>query len=275
VAGLRDVREAVALVTGASSGIGEALARELARRGARVALIARRRERLEDLAEELARAGHAALAHACDVRDPASVADAARAVEARWGGVDLLVNNAGYGRHVLFADHDPDDVRDIMLTNYMGAVHWIGRVLPGMRARRRGWIVNVSSFAGKIGQADEVAYSASKFALTGLSQGLAQELRPLGVHVLCVHPTLVRTGMFTPEVLARMPASTRRSFIEADTFARHALAALAKGRTEAVIPRRMRGPILLHALFPEWMGRAVGRVKLDALRRAGMFTEDS
>lgn len=266
---LRDVRDRVALVTGASSGIGEAMARALAERGAKVALVARRRERLDAIARELATAGCAASAHVCDVAEAGSIAAALREVEERWGPVDLLINNAGYGRHVLFVDHDLADVERMMATNYLGTVRFIKQVLPGMRARRQGWIVNVASFAGKIGQADEVAYSASKFAVTGLSQGLAQELAPLGIHVLCVHPTLVRTEMFTPEVLARMPKTATRSFIEADEFARRALAALAKGRREAVIPSHMNAPIVLHALFPTWMSRMVGRVKLRALEKAG------
>lgn len=262
---LEDAAGKVALVTGASSGIGEALARELAYRGARVALVGRRKDRLDALAAELTRAGHRVSAHACDVRDAAAVAAAATAVEGELGAIDLLVNNAGYGRHVLFADHEPEDVFDMMLTNYMGTVYWTQRVLPAMRGRGSGWILNVGSFAGKIGQADEAAYSASKFAVTGLSQALAQELAPAGIHVMCVHPTLVRTEMFTPEVMARMPRGSAASFIEADEFAKRALAALAKGRTEAMIPARMRIPILLHALFPGWMGRMVGRVRLSAL----------
>ena len=181
----------------------------------------------------------------------------------------MLVNSAGYGRHILFVDHDPADIQEMMLTNYMGTVHWIKQVLPVMRSRRRGWIVNVSSFAGKIGQADEAAYSASKFAVTGLSQGLSQELAPLGIEVLCVHPTLVRTEMFTPEVMRRMPDGSP-NFIEPGEFARRTLRALARGRSEAVIPSHMKGPVVLNALFPQWMGRMVGRVKLAGLRKAGV-----
>ncbi len=269
MAELRDVRGKVALVTGASSGIGEALARALARQGAKVALVARRGERLESIARELTQSGHAAQACVCDVRSAASITQAAAAVRSAWGEIDLLVNSAGYARHILFADHDPEDIQEMMLTNYMGTVRWIKEVLPAMRSRRSGWIVNVSSFAGKIGQADEVAYSASKFAVTGLSEGLSQELAPLGIHVLCVYPTLVRTEMFTPEVLARMPDAAG-TFIEPDEFARHTLRALAKGRSQAVIPRHMKGPIILNTLFPQWMGRMVGRVKLGALARAGI-----
>ena len=90
-----------------------------------------------------------------------------------------------------------------------------------MRARGEGWIVNVSSVAGKLGQPDESAYSASKFAVTGLSEALAYELAPLGIHVMTVYPALVRTEMFTPDVLARMPERVKRTFIEpADAHAR-------------------------------------------------------
>jgi short-subunit dehydrogenase len=266
------IRGQVAVVTGASSGIGEALARALARRGARVALVARRREKLEGIARSLVEDGLEARAFACDVADAEQVARAAREVAESLGEVELLVNSAGYGRHVLFVDHDADDIEAMMATNYMGTVRWIKQVLPGMRSRGRGAIVNVSSFAGRIGQADEVAYSASKFAVTGLSEGLAQELAPLGIHVLCVYPTLVRTEMFTPEVMARMPSPAPR-FIEADDFAKRTLRALEQRRAEAVIPRTMRGPIILKALFPGWMGAMVGRVKLAALRKAGIRVE--
>jgi len=267
--GLTDVSGKIALVTGASSGIGAALARELARQGAKVALVARRKDRLESIASELTQAGHEARAYACDIRDPDMIASTAAEVRDAWGEVELLINSAGYARHILFVDHDPADIQEMMLTNYMGTVHWIKQVLPAMRERKQGWIVNVSSFAGKIGQADEVAYSASKFAVTGLSEGLSQELAPMGIHVLCVYPTLVRTEMFTPEIMARMPDAAG-TFIEADDFARRTLRALAKGRIEAVIPSQMKGPIILNTLFPQWMGRMVGRVKLAALKKAGV-----
>jgi len=147
-------------------------------------------------------------------------------------------------------------------------VHWIKQVLPGMKARHSGSIINLGSFAGKIGQADEVAYSASKFAITGLSQGLAQELAPQGIHVMCLHPTLVETEMFTPEVMVRMPKSSLGQFISSDEFVRQALDALARGETEVVIPRRMRGVIALYALFPQYMNKVIGRVKMAALRKS-------
>ncbi len=176
MARLTDYRDRVAIVTGASSGIGAQLARDLAARGMRTALLARRADRLEALAAEIGRAGGTAWAVTCDVAERGSVEAAVRAVLDRCGRVDLLVNSAGYGRHVLFKDHDVEDIERMMRTNYMGTVWAIKAVLPAMRLRGAGWIVNISSVAGKIGQPDEAAYSATKFAVAGLSEGLAIEL---------------------------------------------------------------------------------------------------
>src|SRR5262249_1716822 len=156
--------------------------------------------------------------------------DAALATVLRQlGHVDLLVNNAGYGRHVLFKDHDVEDIERMVRTNLLGVVYTIKAVLPAMRARRQGWIVNLSSVAGKLGQPDEAVYSATKFAVTGLSEGLSYELAPLGIHVMTVYPALVRTEMFTDGVLARMPERAKRTFLEPPAFTREVLRALARG----------------------------------------------
>jgi short-subunit dehydrogenase len=260
-------REQVAVVTGASSGIGEALARELARRGARVALVARRAARLERLAKEIEEAGGTASVHACDVSDPEAVARAAAEVRARWGPVDLLVNNAGTATHVLFQDQDLDDVAHMMRTNYLGAVAWTLQVLPAMRERGRGSIVNLSSFAGLVPQVDEAAYSASKAALTALSEVLGHELAREGIHVMAVHPVLVRTEMFTPEVMARMPKGAADTFIPPEAFVTELLAALERRERSVVIPRRYRWIPRLRALFPRLLGRALARNRLAAIAK--------
>lgn len=264
--GLTAYQGTVGIVTGASSGIGAQLARDLAARGMRVALLARRADRLTALADQIGKAGGEAWAVPCDVADRASVAAAVAAVLARHDRIDLLVNNAGYGRHVLFKDHDVADIERMIRTNLLGVVYTTKAVIPAMRARARGFIVNLSSVAGKLGQPDEAVYSATKFAVTGLSEGLAYEMAPLGIHVMVVYPALVRTEMFTPEVLARMPPRALRTFIEAPEFSRHVLRALERGQHEVTVPRYVGIAYAIRALFPAFHRRMTTRLRLPVLR---------
>ena len=265
MAGLTAYRDTVGIVTGASSGIGAQLARDLAARGMRVALLARRGDRLQALADAIGRAGGEALAVPCDVAERTQVESAVATVLARWGQVDLLVNNAGFGRHVLFKDHDVADIERMVRTNVLGVVYTTKAVLPAMRARRRGWIVNLSSVAGKLGQPDEAAYSGTKFAVAGLSEGLSYEFAPLGIHVMLVYPALVRTEMFTPEVLARMPPGSARSFLEPPEFSRRVLRALERGRYEVTVPRYIGIAYVIRQLLPSFYRRMTARLRLPVL----------
>jgi short-subunit dehydrogenase len=150
-------------------------------------------------------------------------------------------------------------------TNYLGSVYWIRSVLPSMQARRSGWIMNISSLAGLIPQPDEAAYSATKFALSALSQALTYELAPLGVHVLAVHPALVRTEMLTPQVMARLPRGSAGSIVEADAFVAETLRGLERGATSIVVPRRFGLVSFLCAVSPRLIGGAIARLKMAAL----------
>src|SRR5947207_9359531 len=265
MAGLTDYQGSAGIVTGASSGIGAQLARDLAARGMRVALLARRADRLAALADEIRRGGGEAIAVPSDVAERASIEGAVAGVLGRFGRVDLLVNDAGYGRHVLFKDHDAADIERMMRTNYLGMVWATKAVLPAMRARRRGWIVNISSVAGKLGQPDEAAYSASKFAVTGLSEGLSYELAPLGIHVMTVYPALVRTEMFTPEVMARMPRGAERTFLEPPEFSRRVLRALGRGRYEVTVPAYVNLAYLIRTILPGLHRRITAGLRLPVL----------
>ena len=258
-------RELVAVVTGASSGIGERIARDLAARGTRVALVARRADRLAALAREIERDGGHAFPVPCDVGERAGVAAAVRQVIDRHGSVDVLVNAAGYGAHVLFRDHPVDDIERMTRTNWLGTVYAVKAVLPSMRAQRRGWIVNVASVAGRLAQPDEAVYSATKFAVAGLSEALAYELEPLGIRVLAVYPGLVRTEMITPAVLARMPGRVATTAIEPADVSRAVLGALERGRREVTVPGWMAMAYAVRALFPGLHHRMTARVRLPAI----------
>ena len=262
------------MVTGASSGIGAALARALAGRGATVALVARRAERLHALARQIEAAGGRASVHPGDVADGAGVQRSAAEILHQHGRVDGLVNAAGFVHHGLVKDHPPAEAARLVEVNVLGTLHWTQALLPALRTQPtswtpgvqpKSWIVNVSSFAGLVPQPDEAVYSATKAAVTAFSAALGHEVAPLGVHVLAVHPVLVETEMFTPEVMARMPKGSEKRFISADALAAETLAALARRARSVVIPRRYRWVVRLRSLAPARFDRLVARTRLRAL----------
>ncbi|HSQ00352.1 MAG TPA: SDR family oxidoreductase [Candidatus Dormibacteraeota bacterium] len=258
-----------AVVTGASSGIGETLARRLATAGARVALVARRAERLEALAAQITAAGGQALVVPCDVADRGASEAAARLVLERFGSVELLVNNAGYGHHRRFLDWDVDDIERMMQVNYFGAVYWTKALLPQMVARERGWLVFVASVAGKLGVPEESAYAASKFAMVGLAEALSYEVEDAGVHVLTVCPGTIRTEFFDEEALRRMPPVSRRMMVDVEPMVEAIIDALAKGRRELTFPRFIATGYIVRALAPGIMRRNTRKQTLDALAKEG------
>ena len=169
------------LITGSSSGLGRDLARAVLDAGHNAVVTARNADAVRDLTEAYP---DRALAVALDVTDPAQVAAAVRRGEERFGGIDVLVNNAGYGYRAAVEEGDEADVATLFATNVFGPVALIKAVLPGMRARRRGAIVNISSIGARICPPGSGYYAASKAALEGLSGSLRKELAPLGITVV-------------------------------------------------------------------------------------------
>jgi NAD(P)-dependent dehydrogenase (short-subunit alcohol dehydrogenase family) len=180
------------LITGASSGLGHALASAVLQHGHRAVLTARNTDSIETLASGYPAA---ALVQALDVTKPAQIADVVRKAEAHFGSIDILVNNAGVGYLAAVEEGDDDSIRWQFETNFFGAVAVIRAVLPIMRKRERGTIVNISSMAGFVSNAGMGYYAASKFALEGLTEALWQEVEPLGLNVLLVEPGGFRTGI--------------------------------------------------------------------------------
>ena len=186
----------VALVTGSSRGIGRAVARRLARDGYAVCInYLTRHDKAEELVAELTGAGCAAMAVQADVADRAAVNDMVRRVEETFGGVTLLVNNAGIAGQALFQDVTDEMWERYFAVNLNGARHTIQAVLPHMLHEKAGCIINTSSIWGQHGASCEVTYSCTKHALIGLTRSLAMELAPSHIRVNCVAPGVIDTDM--------------------------------------------------------------------------------
>jgi NAD(P)-dependent dehydrogenase (short-subunit alcohol dehydrogenase family) len=177
-------------ITGCSTGLGRALAQAVLERGENAAITARDARGLEDLAKAYP---GTALALTLDVTDHEQVAAAVRHAEDAFGGIDVLVNNAGYGYRAAVEEGDPADVRRLFATNFFGPVALIKAALPGMRARRGGAIVNISSIGALRRPPGSGYYAASKAALEAMTGSLRTEAEPLGIKVIAVEPGAFRT----------------------------------------------------------------------------------
>jgi short-subunit dehydrogenase len=248
----------VAVITGASSGIGWALAKELARQGAKVGLVARRGEQLRQLAEEIQQAGGVAAHAVADVAEREPAVSAIRAVAEQLGPVDLLVANAGVGAPTALDPLNTADVERMYRVNVFGVVYAIEAVLPAMLARRRGHIAAVSSMAGYKGLPGEWGYTSSKAALNNLLEGLRIQVRDRGIAVTNLCPGFIRTAM-TANNKFHMPW-----LLEADEAARRIVRALARRRKVYHFPWQMGVLMWLTRWLPDWaVARAMSKYNED------------
>ena len=191
-----DLAGKTAIITGASSGIGEATARKLAGAGAKVVLAARRTDRLEELKQEIESSGGKALVVATDVTDREQVKQLAQRTRDAFGPVDILVNNAGLMPLSYMKNLHVDEWLKMVDVNINGVLLCLAEVLPDMTERRTGHIINISSVAGREVMMGSAVYSATKFAVRALSDGLRQELAPkFGIRVTCIEPGAVETEL--------------------------------------------------------------------------------
>jgi len=178
------------LITGCSTGFGREIARAALEAGHSVVVTARRADAVQDLIEGF---GDRALAVELDVTDAAQIEAAVSAADDAFGGIDVLVNNAGHGYLSAVEEGEDAEVRKLFDVNYFGAVDMIKAVLPAMRARGSGHIVNISSMTGLVANPPNVYYSSTKFALEAVTEALATEVRPLGIKVTAIEPGAFRT----------------------------------------------------------------------------------
>lgn len=256
-----DLRGKTVLITGGSRGLGLVMAREFAAEGARVAICARDRQELERARADLAARGAQVLAFPCDVTERAQVRELVEVVTRHFGRVDVLVNNAGSIQVGPLEVMTIEDFEQAMAIHFWAPLYTTLAVLPQMRERGEGRIVNVSSIGGKISVPHLVPYSASKFALVGLSDGLRYELAKDGVVVTTVCPGLMRTG--SPRN-ANFKGQHRAEYawfaisdalpvtsIQAERAARQIIAATKRGQAELVITTQAVLAVKFRNLFPE------------------------
>jgi short-subunit dehydrogenase len=243
----------VAVVTGASSGIGEAIARALAGEGWHVVLLARREDRLRALAEELS-----GEYEVCDVSRREDVDRVAASVLERQPQIRLLVNNAGIPGRASFTAIDPERIEELMRVNYLGSVWSLRAFLPGLEAAGRSDVVNIVSVAGAVAFPPSGPYSASKHAQLAFSRATAEELRGRGIHVHTVNPGFVETEGF-PQASVLSSALLRRLVVGPEQVAQHVLKAIGRDKWETFVPRWYRAPAIAQALAPGLMARVLSR----------------
>jgi len=263
-----DLRNRTVLITGGTRGLGLELARQAGLAGARVAICGRHSDTLARARESLSGTGADILALACDVSDRHQVAELIRSVQASFGPIDVLINNAG------MVDVGPVDAMIAvdfereMATNFWGPLNVILAVLPRMRPRGEGRIVNIASIGGKVSVPHLLPYSSSKFALVGLSEGLRAELRASGILVMTVCPGLMRTGSPQHATFKGRHDAEYTWFSVADNLpllsmdveraARRILNAVRYGNSHVVLSLPAKVVDKVHGLFPGLTAHALG-----------------
>jgi NAD(P)-dependent dehydrogenase (short-subunit alcohol dehydrogenase family) len=241
-------KDKVVLLTGASSGIGEALALELAKRGAILGLLARRESLLRDLATKCEHKGTSARYFPCDVTDEMRVADAAESLRGEFGKVDILIANAGTGGGAKHAkDLTPTDFRRVIDINLNGAMNAVSAVLPSMLERGSGHLVAVSSLAGFRGLPKSAAYCASKAGMTAYFESVRLDVQQRGISVTIIQPGFIKTPL-TSGRSSKMPF-----LMELEDSIPFFLRAIEKKKKFAAFPWQLATVVRAGKMFPAWL----------------------
>lgn len=278
VSGNKLSRESVAIVTGASAGIGRAICLRLARRGVRLVIAARSADRLQALKAELEQLGTECLAITTDVSDPNDLECLVRQTLEKFKRIDVLVNNAGVD---CFSEFDKLSTEQILQTieiNLTGSILLARAVVPVMKQQHSGAIINMASTAGKHGPAFGAVYGATKAGLIGFTQGLRGELLEHGITATAICPGFTTQGGIYDRILAATgkPTSSLMGGTTAETVAAAVERAIDKGPPEMIINRpAMRPVFLFRDLFPRLGEKMILKVTRRFLKRAASITSDS
>jgi NADP-dependent 3-hydroxy acid dehydrogenase YdfG len=257
----------VVIVTGASSGIGEASAREFARAGAITVLAARRAERLERLQKEIEARGGTALAVPTDVTDPDQIEHLVQTTLATFGRIDVLANIAGWALYQWLEELTFEELRRMYDVNVIGLTELTRQVLPTMKQQRSGFILNMSSYASRVSVPPLTMYASTKSAVEGLTDGLRRELLPWGITVIRIHPSSVKDTEFNQRVVREGGVEYRSlpiGRISRERLARHIVGLIERPRRALFISRVYEVFVLLNKFVPElvdWFSSTWVRLK--------------
>jgi short-subunit dehydrogenase len=249
----------VVVITGASSGIGEQSAEEFAKLHANVILVSRNEVQLQKIAARLSKYQIKTFVYACDVSDKNQVDKMGKIIIEKFGTIDVLVNNAGFGIYNTVEKTTIDELESQMSTNFLGMMYCTKAFLPQLLKQGSGHIVNVASVAGSIGIPGMAAYCASKFAMLGFSESLFHELKGTGVGITVVSPIMVRTNFFNHESFGKMPRYSATS-LDPKTVANAVVSAASSPRLEIVVPQFVRIAIWMKQTFPYLINPIVGGI---------------
>jgi hypothetical protein len=253
-------KQPVVLITGASSGIGAAVARRFAQAGYRQVLAARRMDRLEALAQEIHAQGGEALPVAADISRLEDIQRLTLAALEQYQQIDILFNNAGFGRLNWLDALDPlEDVQGLLQVNLVGLIWTAQAVLPAMIERRSGHIINMASLAAWIAPPTYSIYAASKFGVRGFTEALRREVSVYGIHVSGIYPGAVDTEFRARARIQRKTGTTtpKRMRLTADEVAEAVLHLARRPRRTVILPGYMRWVVALNGLFPGLVDWAV------------------
>ena len=259
----------VVVITGASSGIGEATAEKFAKKGANLVLVARRKEKLEQVEKNLSKYSVKILICVCDVSDKEQVKQMSEKVIERFSKIDILVNNAGFVIYGKVKELSVEDIESQMKTNYFGTIYCTKSFLPNFLKQNYGHIVNVASVGASFGVPGIVSYCATKYAMLGFSEGLKHELHNTGVGVTVVSPIMVRTSLFDHPSFKNFTKHATGISLSSETVANAIIKASNSSRLEIVVPSFVRIGIWFKQTLPFLINPIIGRAFRNQLDKRG------
>ena len=250
----------VVVITGASSGIGEAAALKFSKKGAKIVLVARRKDKLLEVENKIKEFSQSTLVCQCDVSNKEEVNLMSKIVLDKFGRIDILVNNAGFVIYGKVNELTSEEIVSQMETNYFGMIYCTKAFLPQMLKQHSGHIVNVASVGASFSVPGVSSYCATKFAMLGFSEGLRHELYGTGVGLTVVRPIMVRTPLFEHPSFANFSKFSTGISLSSETVAKTIIKASNSSRLEIVVPSVARAAIWFKQTFPFLINPIIGRM---------------